>query len=131
MVTAWQKAAEFDPGRAAAKTWITTIARRRAIDLLRSGQRRDKMMRNDAYSIGEVFDQNDLRLPRSPESSVTSLRLSNCFAELNRDAASCIRFAYLDGLTFREIAERANRSLGTVKSWVRRGLAKLQACMQR
>jgi RNA polymerase sigma-70 factor (ECF subfamily) len=50
--------------------------------------------------------------------------------QLNTEAAACIQFAYLDGLTFSEIAAQIERSLGTVKSWIRRGLDKLKACMQ-
>ena len=130
MVIAWNKAGEFDPARAAAKTWITTIARRRALDLLRSRTRRDQVLHDDAADIRDVLGQVKSVAADSPESSATVRRLAFCFGELSNDAAACIQFAYLDGLTFAEIAERIDRSLSTVKSWIRRGLSKLQACMQ-
>lgn len=131
MVTAWNKAAEFDPQRAAAKTWITTIARRRAIDVLRSRKRRHSVLHDGASEIREALTATDAGAPSAPESDATALRLATCFGELSQDAASCIRFAYLEGLTFSEVAARVDRSLNTVKSWVRRGLSKLEECMQR
>ena len=130
MVIAWNKAGDFDPARAAAKTWITTIARRRALDQLRSRKRRDEVLHDDATSIREVFGQDQPVAANAPESNATVNRLAICFGRLNQDAAACIQFAYLDGLTFAEIAARIDRSLSTVKSWVRRGMAKLQECMQ-
>lgn len=131
MVIAWDRAGEFDPKRAAAKTWITTIARRRAIDVIRSGRRRDTVLYDDAANIRDSLNPGDGASTPQPESRATATRLAGCFGELNPDAAACIRFAYLDGYTLSEIAERISCSLNTVKSWVRRGLRKLEECMQR
>ena len=130
MVIAWNKAETFDPAIASAKTWITTIARRRALDLLRSRRRRDEVLHDDAAGIREGLGQDRPVSADAPESTATLHRLALCFGRLNRDAAACIQFAYLDGLTFSEIAARIDRSLSTVKSWVRRGMVKLQACMR-
>lgn len=130
MVIAWNKAGEFNPRRAAAKTWITTIARRRALDLLRSRSRRDEVLHQGAADIRGTLGQVKAVAAESPESSATVQRLAYCFGKLSNDAAACIQFAYLDGLTFSEIAAHMHRSLSTVKSWVRRGLSKLQTCMQ-
>ena len=129
MVTAWNKARDFDPSLAAAKTWITTIARRRALDLIRSRSRHAEVMDYGAHDIRAVLGQEAGRSAVT-ESGRTGERLANCMGQLDAEAAACIRLAYLDGLTFREIAESIERSLGTVKSWIRRGLGKLKACMQ-
>ena len=59
MVIAWNKSGDFDPALANAKTWITTIARRRALDLLRSRKRRFEVLHNRASGIREVFGQAD------------------------------------------------------------------------
>lgn len=131
MVVAWNKASDFDPELASAKTWITTIARRRALDLLRSDTRRREILHDDARDIRQTMGLDVADKQSSPESSATADRLVYCFGELDTDAAASIRLAYLDGLTFSEIADRLSRSLGTVKSWIRRGLVKLKACMQR
>lgn len=132
MVTAWHKASEFDPRRAAAKTWITTIARRRALDVLRSGQRYDTVLRDQAPDIRDAFDLNNSDSSNAAdESAATAQRLATCFRTLQTNAAQCIKLAYLEGFTFSEIAARTQHSLNTVKSWVRRGMARLQGCMQR
>lgn len=131
MVVAWNKASDFNPGLASAKTWITTIARRRALDLLRSDTRRREILHDDARDIRRTMGLDAADAPSSPESAATADRLVHCFGELDPNAAACIQFAYLDGLTFSEIADRLSRSLGTVKSWIRRSLVKLKACMQR
>lgn len=136
MVIAWKSAPDFDQNLASARTWITTIARRRAIDQLRSHQRQQEILREGAGDIRSTMglDNSSLENDKSrseAESRMTENRLAFCFDELSGDAATCIRFAYLDGLTFPEISRHIDRSLGTVKSWVRRGLQSLRECMQR
>lgn len=136
MVVAWNSAPDFDQRLASARTWITTIARRRAIDHLRSRKRQQEILREDAGDIRSIMGLDNSSLDNdesrsAAESRLTENRLAFCFAELSGDAAACIRFAYLDGLTFPEISRHIDRSLGTVKSWVRRGLQSLRECMQR
>lgn len=130
MVVAWNRAGDFDPQLAAAKTWITTIARRRALDVIRRRTRRSEVLRDDADDIRQVFG-SDASDDNDSESSATAARLEHCFEEIGTDSATCIQYAYLHGLTFSEIAAQVDRSLGTIKSWVRRGLTKLKACMER
>jgi DNA-directed RNA polymerase specialized sigma24 family protein len=57
-------------------------------------------------------------------------RLSRCLAELEARHASAIRAAFLDGTTYEELAARMSVPLGTMKSWIRRGLLKLRACLE-
>lgn len=129
MVIAWNKAGEFDPSLAAAKTWITTIARRRALDVIRSHGRRQEIIDQGAADIRTVLGHEESAKTEA-ESNATASRIVYCFSQLNADAAACIQFAYIEGLTMREVAQRIDKSLGTVKSWIRRGLQKLKACMQ-
>lgn len=129
MVVAWNRADEFDPELAAAKTWITTIARRRALDLLRNQRRREEILDESTGDIRSVLALENSE-STIPESDATAKRLALCFSELRSEAATCIQFAYLDGMTLREIALRIDRSLNTIKSWVRRGLTQLKTCMQ-
>lgn len=130
MVIAWNRSAEFDPDIAAAKTWITTIARRRALDVLRSRGRHREVMQDDAADIRATLNLDEANAEPAGESNVTAKRLALCFGELSPEAASCIQLAYLDGLSFAEVAAKIDRSLNSVKSWIRRGLGKLKACMQ-
>lgn len=130
MVVAWNRASDFDPQLAAAKTWITTIARRRAIDVIRRSSRRSEVLNDAAADIRLVLGK-DGGATNDAESSATSQRLEHCLGELGDGAAISIQYAYVYGLTFSEIANQIDRSLGTIKSWVRRGLQKLKTCMER
>lgn len=131
MVQAWRKAAQFDKMQAGATTWITVIARHKALDQLRHTGRFRRLVTEEEKNIADVFGHDRIFQNSSAESTMTSERLAACFGEISRDAATCIQLAYLDGFTFSEIAARLGNSLGTVKSWIRRGLSKLQECMQR
>jgi RNA polymerase sigma-70 factor, ECF subfamily len=55
----------------------------------------------------------------------------NCLEELDADQQSSIRAAFIDGLTYEQLAARRNVPLGTMKSWIRRGLIKLRGCLER
>lgn len=129
MVIAWNKSSEFDPSVAAAKTWITTIARRRALDVIRSHGRRAEILNEGADDIRSIFGQDESERAEV-EFGATRDRLVYCMGQLSSDAAACIQATYLEGLTMREVSKRIDKSLGTVKSWIRRGLSKLKACMQ-
>ena len=58
-------------------------------------------------------------------------RLRDCLHELEERQSVAIRSAFLDGFTYDELAAKANVPLGTMKSWIRRGLLKLRACLER
>ena len=131
MVIAWNRAREFDPQIASAKTWITTIARRRALDLLRRRKRRSQVLEGDAADIRLVLGADQAEAASEPVSQATAERLTHCFGEIGADAATCIRYAYIYGLTYSEIADHLDRALGTVKSWILRGMHRLRACMER
>ena len=131
MVVAWNRAADFDPKLASAKTWVTTIARRRALDVLRRRKRHTQALEADADDIRLMLGNENGVEEGETVSQATAARLQSCFGEIGSDAATCIRYAYLYGLTYPEIASCLDRALGTVKSWILRGLRNLRACMER
>lgn len=131
MITAWNSAGEYDPQRAAATTWLTSIIRNNAIDHIRRHGRREAVMSDDRHDILATLGQDADAGPDEPLSQKVEQRILHCFGKINREHAGCIQLAYLDGLTFPEIAEQVQRSLGTVKSWVRRGMQKLRECIER
>ena len=59
----------------------------------------------------------------------TDSRLHQCLGELEGRTHHCIRAAFFEGLTYAELAEREQVPLGTMKSWIRRGLTRLKACI--
>jgi RNA polymerase sigma factor (sigma-70 family) len=126
-VTVWRKAASFDPGRASPITWMVAIARNRAIDRLRASAVSRRM--EPIESADAVSDPAPAAVERV-ELAQQHQRLSRCLEELETRHASAIREAFLDGTTYEELAARMSVPLGTMKSWIRRGLLKLRACLE-
>ncbi len=65
------------------------------------------------------------------EDAQESKRLKSCLDEIEARQSAAIRSAFMDGLTYEVLAERKGVPLGTMKSWIRRGLAKLRECLER
>jgi RNA polymerase sigma factor (sigma-70 family) len=118
-VEVWRFRSRFDPSRSL-EAWVLTIARRRAIDHLRS-RRRDTVPLEDAQSMAGP-DGRDIasQVERSQDMHVALARLP----DLQREA---IEMAYYADLTQREIAERLHVPLGTIKARTARGLRRLGA----
>ena len=127
-MTVWQKAAAFDANRASPITWLVAIARNRAIDHARSrGPRR----LNEAIEAADrVSDPSPLASERL-ETQQEHERLKSCLDMIEQRQSLAIRAAFMGGFTYEELAERAGVPLGTMKSWIRRGLAKLKECLER
>jgi RNA polymerase sigma-70 factor (ECF subfamily) len=126
-VTVWRKAAAFDPNRASPITWLVAVARNRAIDRLRAsaaGRRTEPIEAADAVSDPAPAAAEQVELAQQHQ------RLARCLDELEERQAGAIRAAFLDGATYEELAARMSVPLGTMKSWIRRGLLKLRACLE-
>ena len=124
----WRKASVFDETRASPITWLVAIARNRAIDRVRSGTvARASEPIELAHSIADPAPL----AAESLEAMQESERLQSCLGELEQRQQTAIRSAFMDGLTYDELAKRSGVPLGTMKSWIRRGLAKLRACLER
>ena len=125
-VTIWRRADRFDATRASVMTWLSTIARNRAIDRLRA---------RGPMAYAEPVDE--LEIPDGADSAETLLsaaddrnKLHGCLSELDERTEKVIRTAFFEGVTYEALARRMDAPLGTVKSWIRRGLAKLKGCLQ-
>jgi RNA polymerase sigma factor (sigma-70 family) len=126
-VQVWRKAALFNPDRASPITWLVAIARNRAIDRLRSGavKRRTAPLEEAA----EVRDTAPVALDMVVRAEQQA-RLGMCLGELEEKTSQAIRSAFFDGLTYEQLAEKMGVPLGTMKSWIRRGLLKLRTCLE-
>jgi len=127
-MTVWRKAGTFDPAKASPITWLVAIARNRAIDRLRASGMRRRIEPIDA--AGEVSDPAPAAAEYLEEAQENE-RLKRCIDELEARQGAAIRAAFLDGATYEDLARRMNVPLGTMKSWIRRGLLKLRACLER
>lgn len=126
-VTVWRKAVQFDSARARASTWMGTIARNRCIDRLRSQPA--SAMRAPL----EVLDFAEDPSPSPPdhaESGMERAQLDSCIEQLEPKRQILIRTAFFEGATYEELSARSGSPLGSIKSWIRRGLLQLRACLE-
>ena len=116
----WRTAASFIPERAKASTWLLTLVHRRAVDLVRREQRRRGEPLEDAPEPVTESAEDDawLRLDRE--------RVQGALAQLPDQQREAIELAYYGGFTQSELAERLDQPLGTIKSRMFAGLARLR-----
>ena len=126
-LTIWKRAGAYEPSRASPITWLATIARNRAIDWQRAQTVRRSTPIEDAPPILDTAPLVSQTLLDDEESHL----LHECLELLEQRQRSAIRTAFFDGVTYADLAERESVPLGTMKSWVRRGLARLRECLER
>jgi RNA polymerase sigma factor (sigma-70 family) len=125
-ITIWKRASGWEPGRASPISWLATIARNRAIDWRRAqGVRRMSPIDN----VPEIPDPGP-GAERALLANEDSRRLLECLDGLDTQQRDAIRTAFFDGVTYAELAIARAVPLGTMKSWVRRGLARLKDCLR-
>lgn len=123
-VKIWQRADRFRPEAGRADTWLTSIARNHAIDVLR-------VRKPQASAIDEAYDLASGE--PDPETAVVNRseggRIAKCLETLENDKADAVKRAYVEGLTYQELAEFYNIPLNTMRTWLRRSLLKLRECL--
>jgi len=122
----WTHANRYKPGLYSPMTWLITIARNAAIDRLRKRPKATDPI-DDAMEVRDQRPGVEARLAAASDIS----QLRRCLEELPADRAEAVRGAYLEGLTYKDLAKRFDVPLNTVRSWLRRGLASLRECMSR
>lgn len=122
----WRKASQFDPAKASASAWLAMIARNKAIDRLRSmpfqQARASLELANDVVDPGATPAQ-------AVQTATDRAQLEQCLERLEPKRRSLIRSAFFDGLTYEELAAKIEAPLGSIKSWIRRGLLQLRECL--
>jgi RNA polymerase sigma-70 factor (ECF subfamily) len=121
----WQNAQNFSSERGAGGAWLTGIVRFRALDAVRKNSRE---ILSDDPGLGDEAQEPDVvdRLAAKAEAGA----LKNCLGKLDDQQRRCVTLAFVDGFTHAEIAENLAAPLGSVKSWVRRGLLALRSCLE-
>ena len=119
-LAAWRTAAAFDARRGRAQTWLLTLVHRRAVDIVRrEDRRRSEQLEDVPIASGASTDE---------EASVREQRraVQAALTQLPADQREALELSYYGGLTQAELAERLGIPLGTVKSRVFAGLARLR-----
>jgi RNA polymerase sigma-70 factor, ECF subfamily len=127
-VNVWRHAPEYNASRAAPMTWMTSIVRNRCLDLLR---------RPNPLSLADLGDEGAEEAIESDrpgpldelERGRESGAIARCLRALEAKQRQAIALAFYDGLSHAELAQHLREPLGTVKTWVRRGLLKLKTCL--
>lgn len=122
----WLRAARFDATKGRGMTWLIAVARHHAIDRLR---RRDAP--TDGAAEMETLPDPQPGVERQLIARGEARRIANCLSTLEPDRASALRGAYLDGLSYADLAERHAIPLNTLRTWLRRGLLRLKDCLDR
>lgn len=126
----WSRADRFDAGRGSPVSYMMLLTRSRALDRLRSRQRREER----AACVGDLADLERLTGARAPTPSplehaalrAQALRVHQALEELRPDQRRALELSFFDGFTHVEIAEQLGLPLGTVKTHIRRGLGVLR-----
>jgi RNA polymerase sigma-70 factor (ECF subfamily) len=124
--TVWRKAAQYDPQKASATAWLAMIARNKAIDRLRA---LPAPQIRASFELAEHVADQGASPVQAVEASRDRARLEQCLEGLEPKRRSLIRAAFFDGLTYEELAARIEAPLGSIKSWIRRGLQQLRECL--
>jgi RNA polymerase sigma-70 factor (ECF subfamily) len=129
-VSVWRNAATFDRTRGSPIAWLATIARNRAIDRLRARRPTGGHRGGDPIEAALAIADPSPTAEAMLEAADHHGRLQHCLGELDVPHERAIRSAFLDGATYETLARQAGVPLGTLKSWIRRALLRLRACLQ-
>ncbi|MBK4736722.1 sigma-70 family RNA polymerase sigma factor [Noviherbaspirillum pedocola] len=131
-VSVWNNAASYQAALAAPMTWMTTIARNKAFDALR---RHDANVEIDAdgfaQEVAQALESPDPTPLAALELSADAEALAHCLSRLEALHRQAIALAYYHDLSHSEVAERMELPIGTIKTWIRRGLERLRLCLSK
>lgn len=121
----WDKAGHYDPRLGKPVSWAVTLTRNKAIDHIRSSQRRSRLMEEAATEMA-VRSDGDATANESVRGKESAEQINSAVAELPADQRKAIEMAFFSGLTQNEISETLREPLGTIKARIRRGMLKLR-----
>ena len=126
-VNIWNHAGHYAVQRSAPLTWMTSIVRNRCLDWLRRPRQETT---GEEYDIAVEAWQDDAPGPvEQLIASSEAAALARCLQQLESKQRQSIMLAFFNGLSHSEVAGHLRQPLGTVKTWVRRGLERLKACL--
>ena len=129
-VNIWTKAGSFDAALGSGRGWMYSVARNLALNAVRNGTREVPVDEETAEALdAQTSMDGPQQMADAFETHASLGKLHDCLARLEPARRNCILYAYLDGCSHGEIAERTQTPLGTVKSWIKRGMTSLRECM--
>ena len=130
MISIWRRASTYDWRKAAASTWIFTIARNQRIDMLRKIQRGSAEMAIDTEDLWQIPGDDEKDPVPSLHRIMAERRIGESFEHLPQEQLTVLRQVYLEHKSHQDVAEDLDIPLGTVKSRVRLALSKLKVILE-
>lgn len=127
-VSIWNHASGYAREKSAPLTWMAAIVRNRSLDVLRRGAHE---VEDEDEAMASMLVDESAAPARDVERAAEEHTIRDCLGELEADQRQSIALAFFHGLTHSELAAHLRRPLGTVKTHIRRGLAKLRDCLAR
>lgn len=125
-VSIWHHAANYRPDKAAVMTWLTTIVRNRCLDVLRVHPHEVNLEDSDTF---DTWASSDLTPLEVATQNSQARALINCMHLLQPMQRQAIALSYFYGLAHEQLSSHLEQPLGTIKTWIRRGLQSLKGCM--
>lgn len=123
-VKIWHNASDYQVTKGTVISWMISIVRYRSLDSLRYHKVRKEQSLADDSAISDDLTDSPLAIDYEDKS-----KLVDCIEQLDEQQKQAIHLAYYKGLTHSELVDHIDTPLGTVKSWIRRGLQQLQRCL--
>lgn len=122
----WQSAGSYVPGAGRPLPWLCAIARNRAIDTVRRRGELQGPIREDGEDwVDRLVDQRD-----EEGAFLGRDALATCLGRLDATQRDCVVLAYCEGFSREELAQRFDRPVNTIKTWLHRALAALKGCLE-
>lgn len=120
-VKIWHNASSYQQAQGTVLTWMVSIVRYRALDMIRHMKVRKE----------QSLEGNEDNFEASADvlQSAGKTKLEDCFEQLENPQRQAIHLAFFNGLSHAEVVESLDKPLGTIKSWIRRGLTSLKRCL--
>jgi RNA polymerase sigma-70 factor (ECF subfamily) len=125
-INIWNRADTYREDKGAALTWMTGIARNKTIDWIRRNPLGREVNDSILTEIEDILANPDNVLSHDHQSRL----LERCLDELDSSQRQAIAQVYYSGFTHQEFAKQSGNPLGTVKSWIRRGLQRMRLCLE-
>jgi len=124
-IKVWQRAERYQPEQGTPMTWLAAIARNHAIDVIRSRKPQSSDL-DAAFDIASGDADPEENAINASEGS----RIDRCMQTLESDKAEAVKHAYVEGLSYQELADFYKVPLNTMRTWLRRSLMKLRECLE-
>jgi RNA polymerase sigma-70 factor, ECF subfamily len=125
----WTRAGRYDPGLGRGMSWLIALTRNLAIDRLRARPHPSAITGDDGTEADALPDARpgaEARMIMQGEAR----RVVDCMGQLEPDRSAAVRGAYLQGLSYQDLADRHGVPLNTMRTWLRRSLLRLRECLE-